>query len=153
MLLVVTGLILLLQWLSCCHQVSVTLNEHIFTLCTMVCWGCFCCFARFILTFTCTYTCKNVAGIYLTFYDSACLKVFDVHITHYFMFYAWRLLLYKAFNVCCCCFCWSVSYIKMDLMFVSKSFTCSMYFIVYVHEKPWHMILWRRVWVWRILGG
>lgn len=32
-LLVVTGLILLLLWLSCCHQVSVILNEYIFTLC------------------------------------------------------------------------------------------------------------------------
>lgn len=35
----------------------------------------FSCFARFILTFICTCTCKYVAGTYSTFIDSTCLKV------------------------------------------------------------------------------
>lgn len=97
MLLVVTGLILLLQWLSCCHQVSVILNEiSLLHVIWYVRWFvevvlCFVFFACFILTFTCTCTCKYVAGTYSTFIDSTCLKV--VWCTHYFMFYAWGLLL------------------------------------------------------------
>lgn len=71
-LLVVTGLILLLQWLSCCHQVSVILNEiSLLHVIWYVRWFvevvlCFVFFACFILTFTCTCTCKYVAGTYST---------------------------------------------------------------------------------------